>query len=123
MRLSPPTVSGRSCARASVTKWPPRFAGRTAWRGLIPAREVAPEFREPQIHLWLGRDAHLVHYPVKAGRIINVVVITGDSWNSTGWSEPASRAEIVPRLAAEAWAPAAARPRRPPGSVVEVGPL
>ena len=71
------------------------------------AREVAPEFREPQIRLWLGRDAHLVHYPVKAGRIINVVVITGDSWNSTGWSEPASRAEIVPRLAAEAWAPAA----------------
>ena len=85
----------------------PRFAGRTAWRGLVPARAVAPEFREPQIRLWLGRDAHLVHYPVKAGRVINVVVITGDSWNSTGWSEPASRAEIVPRLAAEAWAPAA----------------
>ena len=85
----------------------PRYAGRTAWRGLIPARDVAPEFREPQIRLWLGRDAHLVHYPVKAGRVINVVVITGDSWNSTGWSEPASRAEIVPRLAAEAWAPAA----------------
>ncbi len=86
---------------------PPRFAGRTAWRGLIPAREVAPEFREPQVRLWLGRDAHLVHYPVKAGRIINVVVITADSWNAPGWSEPASRAEIVPRLAAEAWAPAA----------------
>ena len=85
----------------------PRFAGRTAWRGLVPARAVAPEFREPQIQLWLGRDAHLVHYPVKAGRVINVVVITGDSWNSPGWSEPASRAEIVPRLAAEAWAPAA----------------
>jgi salicylate hydroxylase len=86
---------------------PPRFAGRTAWRGLIPAREVAPEFREPQVHLWLGRDAHLLHYPVKAGRIINVVVITTDSWNAPGWSEPASRAEVVPRLVAEAWAPAA----------------
>ena len=86
---------------------PPRFAGRTAWRGLIPARDVAPEFREPQVRLWLGPDAHLVHYPVKAGRIINVVVITTDSWNAPGWSEPASRAEIVPRLAAEAWVPAA----------------
>ncbi len=86
---------------------PPRFTGRTAWRGLIPAREVAPEFREPMVHLWLGRDAHLVHYPVKAGHLINVVVITAASWNAPGWSEPASRSELIPRLAAEAWAPAA----------------
>lgn len=86
---------------------PPRFAGRIAWRGLVPAREVAPEFREPLIHLWLGRNAHLVHYPVKSGRIINIVVVTADSWNAPGWSEPASRADVIPRLAAEAWAPAA----------------
>jgi salicylate hydroxylase len=83
---------------------PPRFAGRTAWRGLVLAREVAPEFREPLIHLWLGRDAHLVHYPVKAGRVVNIVVITADSWNAPGWSAPASRIDLMPRLAAEAWA-------------------
>ena len=86
---------------------PPRFAGRVAWRGLVLARLVAPEFREPVIHLWLGRDAHFVHYPVKAGRVINLVVITGDRWQQPGWSEPANRAELVPRLAAEAWAPPA----------------
>jgi salicylate hydroxylase len=86
---------------------PPRFSGRAAWRGLIPAREVAPEFREPMVHLWLGRDAHLVHYPVKAGRVINVVVITADDWSAPGWSEPASRVDLVARLPAEAWAPPA----------------
>jgi salicylate hydroxylase len=86
---------------------PPCFAGRTAWRGLVPARLVAPEFRQPLIHLWLGRDAHFVHYPVKAGSVINLVVITTDGWNEPGWSEPAGRADLVPRLAAEAWAPAA----------------
>jgi len=86
---------------------PPRFAGRTAWRGLVPARQVAPEFREPLVHLWLGRDAHLVHYPVKAGRVINIVAITTDSWNAPGWSEPASPADLIPRLAGEAWAPPA----------------
>jgi salicylate hydroxylase len=86
---------------------PARFAGRTAWRGLIPAHLVAPEFREPLIHLWLGPDAHFVHYPVKAGNAINLVVITTDRWNEPGWSEPASRAELVPRLAAQAWAPSA----------------
>ncbi len=86
---------------------PPRFAGRIAWRGLVPAHAVAPEFREPLINLWLGRNAHLVHYPVKSGGVINIVVITADSWNAPGWSAPASRADVVPRLAAEAWAPAA----------------
>ena len=86
---------------------PPRFSGRAAWRGLIPAREVAPEFREPMVHLWLGRDAHLVHYPVKAGRVINVVVITADDRSAPGWSEPASRVDLVAHLPAEAWAPPA----------------
>jgi salicylate hydroxylase len=45
-----------------------------------------------------------VHYPVKAGRVVNIVVITADSWNEAGWSEPASRTDLIPRLAAEAWA-------------------
>jgi len=85
----------------------PRFAGRTAWRALIPADDVPPEFREPTIHLWLGRDAHLVHYPVKAGAMINVVVITTDRWNAPGWSEPASRSDLLPRLPAGRWAPQA----------------
>ncbi|HSZ65524.1 MAG TPA: FAD-dependent monooxygenase, partial [Xanthobacteraceae bacterium] len=60
---------------------PPRFSGRVAWRALVPAAEVPPEFREPMIHLWLGADAHLVHYPVKGGKVINIVVITADDWN------------------------------------------
>ena len=45
----------------------PRFAHRTAWRAVVPAARVSDEFREPVTGLWLGRDAHLVHYPVKAG--------------------------------------------------------
>jgi salicylate hydroxylase len=83
---------------------PPRFAGRIAWRSLVPAREAAPEFREPVIHLWLGRDTHLVHYPVKDGRLINVVVITADTWNEPGWSTPTATASLVLRLAAADWA-------------------
>ena len=86
-------------------KEPPRFAGRTAWRALIPASAVAAEWREPLVHLWLGRDAHLVHYPVKAGAMINVVAITTDKWNAPGWSAPASRNDLLPRFPAERWVP------------------
>jgi len=85
-------------------KEPPRFAGRTAWRALIPAQEVAPEFRDPLIHLWLGRDAHLVHYPVKGGKVINVVVITADDWSGQRWSEPADRVDLLRHFSATHWA-------------------
>jgi len=97
-----------SAARARIaSKAPPRFAGRTAWRALVPAAQLAPEFREPLVHLWLGRDAHLVHYPVKGGKLINVVVITADDWSGPGWSEPASRVDLLARLSSRRWAPQA----------------
>jgi salicylate hydroxylase len=85
----------------------PRFAGRTAWRALVPVAQVAPEFREPFVHLWLGRDAHLVHYPVKGGKLINLVVITGDEWSGPGWSEAASRIDLLQRVSARYWTPQA----------------
>ena len=85
----------------------PRFAGRTAWRALVPATEVAPEFRAPMIYLWLARDAHLVHYPVRGGKLINLVVITTDVWSGRTWSEAASRIDLLQRCAATRWAPQA----------------
>jgi salicylate hydroxylase len=97
-----------SAARARIaSRTPPRFAGRTAWRALVPAAQLAPEFREPLVHLWLGHDAHLVHYPVKGGRLVNVVVITADDWSGPGWSEPASRVDLLARLSSRRWAPQA----------------
>ncbi len=97
-----------SSARARIAaRAAPQFAGRTAWRALVPAAQLAPEFREPVVHLWLGRDAHLVHYPVKGGKLINVVVITADDWSGPGWSEPASRIDLLQRLATRRWAPQA----------------
>ena len=85
---------------------PPRFAGRSAWRALVPAKQAPPEFRMPLVHLWLGREAHIVHYPVKDGALINIVVIINDQWNAPGWSAPAQRDELLPRLSVERVAPA-----------------
>jgi salicylate hydroxylase len=82
----------------------PTFRHRTAWRALIPAAQVPDEFRQPLVHLWLGLDAHLVHYPVKAGRLINIVGIVHDDWNATGWSAAGDRAEILRCFARFAWA-------------------
>jgi salicylate hydroxylase len=82
---------------------PPRYAGRTAWRALVPAEAVAPQWREPVVNLWLGPDSHLVHYPVKAGGMINVVAIVSDDWNEPGWSAPGFREELLRRFELEGW--------------------
>lgn len=81
----------------------PRFAHRTAWRALIPADKVPDEFREPLVQLWLGLDAHLVHYPVKGGRLINIVGIVHDEWKETGWSTAGDRNEIMRHFARWSW--------------------
>ena len=81
----------------------PCFAYRTAWRALVPASAVPAEFRTTFVHLWLGPDAHLVHYPVKGGRFINVVAIVNDEWSETGWSAAGSRDEVLRHFARFSW--------------------
>jgi salicylate hydroxylase len=82
----------------------PVFARRTAWRALVPASAIAPQWREPNVHLWLGRGAHLVHYPVRAGAMVNIVAIAGDARPSAGWSTAGSADEVLSRFAKDTWA-------------------
>jgi salicylate hydroxylase len=82
---------------------PPRFSERVAWRATVPADVVASEFREPIVHLWLGRDSHLVHYPVNAGRTINIVAIAKATWQQPGWSVVSTAEEVRAHFAARRW--------------------
>lgn len=82
----------------------PRFAHRTAWRTLLPADSVGDEYRAPFVHLWMGLDAHLVHYPVKGGRLINIIAVVPDDWNKQGWSAEGNRREIIRHFARWTWA-------------------
>ncbi len=81
----------------------PRYAHRTAWRTVVPADTVPDEFRTAFVHLWLGLDAHLVHYPVKGGRVINIVAIVHDQWQGKSWSAAGDRAEILRHFARFTW--------------------
>jgi salicylate hydroxylase len=44
-----------------------------------------------------------VHYPVRAGRLINVVAILRDSWHEPGWNAPGDGTEILTRFRAGRW--------------------
>ncbi len=81
----------------------PQFARRTAWRALVPASTVDAEFRAPDVQLWLGRDAHLVHYPVKTGALINIVAIVDDAWSEPGWTASGDRDELLAHYSPWRW--------------------
>jgi salicylate hydroxylase len=83
---------------------PPRFRHRVAWRASVPAAEVADDFRAPVVQLWLGHGAHLVHYPVKAGALLNIVAIARDGWHGPGFGEPGTREEVLGRFRRSSWA-------------------
>jgi salicylate hydroxylase len=78
---------------------PAKFRNRTAWRALVPAERMPERAREAATMLWLGRDAHLVHYPVKGGTMINLVAIVSDEHPVKGWSAEGRRTDLVKRFA------------------------
>ncbi|MBV9956273.1 MAG: FAD-dependent monooxygenase [Pseudolabrys sp.] len=81
----------------------PTFRHKTAWRALVPAQDVPPQWRLPFVHLWLGPDAHLVHYPVKAGALINIVAIVDDEFREEGWSATGETFDILRHFARWSW--------------------
>ena len=80
-----------------------RFSGATAWRALLPREQAPAPFDASEVGLWLGPWSHLVHYPVRAGSLINIVGIVHDEWNETGWTAAGDRNEILRHFARWAW--------------------
>ena len=64
----------------------PSYTGHTAWRTLLPAAELPEFMRLPATNLWLGERAHIVHYPLRGGSVVNVVALIEDSWRGNGES-------------------------------------
>jgi salicylate hydroxylase len=81
---------------------PPEFQGLVAWRALVPASPMPASYAEPAVRLWLGPNAHVVHYPVSGGEHINVVAVFRDEWRAEGWSTPGEIAKLPP--ACDHWA-------------------
>jgi len=74
-----------SSVRQSLGGGNARFSGKTAWRATIDASRVPAGMRREETALWLGRRAHLVHYPLRGGAIINVVAIVDEDFYTSEW--------------------------------------
>jgi len=95
-----------SLVRAAVTETPvpPAYSGSCAFRALVPAREAPAFARSPAQVLWLGPGHHLVHYPVRAGELINLVAFApAGGYTTESWTATATVAEF--RNEFEGWDP------------------
>ena len=59
----------------------PVFTGQVAWRATVPARDPAP-----QVHVTMAPGRHLVRYPLRQGRLMNIVAVQERAaWADEGW--------------------------------------
>ncbi len=74
-------VRSTTRARAIQDRWDkPAYTGHTAWRTTLPAAGLPEAYRRHVGNLWFGERAHLVHYPLRGGSIVNVVALVEDPW-------------------------------------------
>src|ERR1700728_2763266 len=71
----------------------PEFCGIAAWRGVVPIERVPPSISRFIGTNWVAPGAHVVHYPLRAGTLLNVVALhertgwTVEGWNIRGTTE------------------------------------
>ena len=73
----------------------PVFTGNIAWRLLIPANDLPPGMVRPAVTAWWGPGAHVVHYFVRRGELVNCVFVREQrGWEVESWTEPGDPAEL-----------------------------
>lgn len=73
-----------------------QFTGCVAWRGLIP-REKIPRHLQANVGTnWIGPGAHVIHYPLRNGELMNFVgIVERTDWQVESWTERGSIEECL----------------------------
>src|SRR6202051_1021576 len=78
----------------------PEFCGITAWRGIVPIERVPPGIFFDVGTNWVGPGGHVVHYPLRAGTLLNVVGLRErNDWTVEGWNIRGTTEEFAPAFA------------------------
>ena len=87
----------RSHVRAvALGATPSRFTGHIAWRALVPADAVPPGLIAPAATVWTAPGAHVVHYFVRGGALVNFAGFTrGRHDPEESWRQAAAAGEIA----------------------------
>lgn len=64
----------------------PHFAGKSAARSVIPMERVPGSIPRHAVGIWLSPEGHVVHYPVRGGMDMAIVVIRASDRSPPGWA-------------------------------------
>jgi 2-polyprenyl-6-methoxyphenol hydroxylase-like FAD-dependent oxidoreductase len=85
----------------------PVYSGTSGFRGLVPAGQLRHMLDPGALQFWIGPGAHLLHYPICGGRLINFLAVIHEpaTWTAPAWMEPAEPGAHLQAFAG--WHPAA----------------
>lgn len=66
---------------------PANYTGNVAWRVMVPAERLPPDFQPPIFVNWMGPEKHMVVYWVSSGKLLNFVgCVEKPEWKQEGWA-------------------------------------
>ncbi|GAB3302027.1 FAD-dependent monooxygenase [Parasphingorhabdus pacifica] len=94
-------VVGADGVHSTVRRWitdanPAVYSGTSGFRGMVPVEKV-PSMPDPgAIQFWMGPGAHVLHYAIGDGSLINflAVVHEPEQWSSSSWVENVTPAQL-----------------------------
>jgi len=76
----------------------PRVSGHIAYRAVLPIEEVPEANQRNAMTLWAGPKNHLVHYPLRGGKLFNLVAVFHSDRYEEGWDSYGDTEELMLRF-------------------------
>lgn len=74
----------------------PQFTGIVVWRGIVPMEKLPKHMARMVGSNWVGPGAHVVHYPLRAGKVMNFVgALERSDWQVESWSARGTTEELA----------------------------
>ena len=74
----------------------PQFTGIIVWRGIVPMEKLPKHMARMVGSNWVGPGAHVVHYPLRAGKVMNFVgALERSDWQVESWSARGTTEELA----------------------------
>ena len=73
----------------------PRISGHATYRSVIPTEQMPEDLRWNAATLWAGPKCHIVHYPLKGGKVYNLVVTYHRDEKEAIAGKPVSKEDVA----------------------------